>query len=210
MSHENYGRHRAETADQTPVRGVDFGPFDISEISPEVLDEFRRPSTDEVVVRTRSLWLRVPLGSTINEVYDEDRGKASGLLIGIKGTSQLEPMTISLTVYAAATSDQLWASQGKSAMVESMEGDSLSPQVRSGIWGYEILSRVGVHGGQQFIVVGADGPRWMVRAVAYGKYMVQGNWEIVAEILNSCVVNRGEIPEPPGVELDVSLLPFIG
>ena len=72
-----------------------------------------------------------------------------------------------------------------------------------GPWGDEV---VGVRDDMQMRIIGADGPRWMMRLTLSGPTASADELaEIGRGIMARCFVNRGDNPMPAGQPLPVTL-----
>lgn len=192
------------TTEPAPTQGIDFGPYDITDVTPADLDALRTPDPTYPVVRTQHAWLRVPAGTRCRENTRPD-GVVDGLSAIIPGTPTHEAFTATVAVFAAPTDYNLWAKKGHDIMVRRFLEQGGSVEMVPTVWGDGLLWNV-PDGHQSFFVIGADGPRWAVRVTAYGPFMGAPEREAVMDILNSCVIYRGTDPQGPGQCLNLSLL----
>lgn len=204
---ETESKHRGQSDDDVvgEGRGVSYGPYDISELTDADREHMHLSYGGDVVVKTRSLWFRVLRGSKIYELTRDD-GFVEGLLVEVPGVPDREAMALSISVSGSPKSQGFWETTGFATTLKQMDESALSPEKRDVIWGDAIYGHVDQKGGQEFFIIGVDGPRWVLKVVAYGHYMSDASFDYAMEVVNSCIVNRGSAAVVPGTPLDVTIL----
>lgn len=206
----------AENADNTPVRGVDYGPYDFytGEVSETMLDMFLDGDVadDARTVVGQSMIFIVPDFATVREVrtpvdrYNETTKQheqqhiVEGLNIHIPGDNIDEPFNISVSVHGSPKSKPLWATVGRDEYLEYCAQNSMRDvTIVPTLWGDSLWMRS--HDSdfaQQLVVLACDGPRWTVRMVGYGRGLSDYHMNIMAEMMNNIIVYRDGSPKAPG------------
>lgn len=167
------------------------GPFDFQEASPTEFDfsDFAKAS--------------VNLGSVLLPIPHEGDIQVE---MGPDGPTMLHVATqhgrVTPVAFAAPKSGGLWE-QSATEIKAGLESDGLSVRVEKGPWGSEIVGRTGE---MEMRIIGADGPRWMLRMTAAGP---AANAETLARtargLMAHTFVSRGDNPMPAGQPLPVTL-----
>ncbi|GGK40939.1 DUF3710 domain-containing protein [Nocardia camponoti] len=169
--------------------GVGFGPYDISEVSAELIEQ------------------RLDLGSVLIPVPD---GGQLQVEMSPDGTPQAvhlatEHGRLTVAAYAAPKSAGQWRTVAAD-LAASMRADGATVTIEKGPWGREIKA---VTEGADLRFVGVDGPRWMVRMVAAGPTgAVEEHGPLIAAaraVLGATLVRRGDEPLPVRDPLPVVL-----
>jgi len=136
-----------------------------------------------------------------------DVDEASKKIVAL--TLELSGHRLQLQAFSASKSSGIWldtldalekgiASQGGSASrAEGLVGTELHAEVPLDINGSKQL--------RQTRFIGVDGPRWFLRGVINSPQLDESNYAKLVEIFRSTVVNRGDIPMPPGELLPLRL-----
>jgi hypothetical protein len=168
------------------------GPWDVSEL------DSTNPRHTLARLDLGGLRVRPTAGMKVQMQVDQTSGKATSvLLVGDQGAVQL--MAI-----AAAKSKPLWP-QTKRALQSDADRKGGSAQDGKGPWGPVLRMALpatgpdGKQGVQPSVVLGIDGPRWMLRATMIGKAAVdQAQMNQMMGIVQDTVVVRGDEPMAPG------------
>ncbi len=169
------------------------GPFDVSEVGQ------LRPYIDFGSIRlapSKDIKLRAEL--------EEKTKKVVAITILFPET------TLQLQAFAAPKSKGIW-SEALEPIQNSINKQGGTAEVRSGLLGEEVRARVSVEkdgkkGYRDSVFIGADGPRWMLRGVIYGKAATDSSeYQKAIEMFRSTVVDRGSLPLPPNELLPLSL-----
>ena len=167
------------------------GPFDADEAKPEDFDfsDFAKAS-----LNLGSVLLTIPREGDIQ------------VEMGPQGPTMLHVATpfgrITPVAFAAPTSGGQWA-QSAEEIRDGLANDGLDVTVEQGPWGAEV---VGERGDMAMRIMGADGPRWMMRLTLAGP---KGQSEDLARlgrgVMARSFVTRGDNPMPAGQPLPVTL-----
>lgn len=168
------------------------GPWDVSELDPD------NPRHTVARLDIGGLRVRPAAGMKVQMQVDKASGKATSvLLVGDQGAVQL--MAI-----AAAKSKPLWP-QTRRALQSDADRKGGSAQDGKGPWGPVLRMALpattaeGQQGVHPSVVLGIDGPRWMLRATMIGKAAVdQAQMNLMMGIVQDTVVVRGDEPMAPG------------
>jgi hypothetical protein len=173
------------------------GPWDVDEL------DGSHPSHERARVDLGGLRVRPVPGMQIQMQVDSTTGKATSvLLIG-------EDAALQLLAVAAARSVPMWPT-----MIAAVAADATrrggTAQRAPGPWGQLLQMQMpattstGVSGVQPSMVVGIDGPRWMLRATLIGKAAVeQEAHDRLLAVVQDTVVVRGEVPMSPGEVIEL-------
>ena len=167
------------------------GPFDIDSASPTQFDfsDFAKAS-----LNLGSMLLPIP---HVGDIQVE---------MGPTGPTMLHVATqhgrVTPVAFAAPTSGGLWEESAEEIR-QGLESDGLDVQIEQGPWGSEVVGRTS---DMEMRIIGADGPRWMLRMTASGP---AGQAEELADIARGVLVrsfvSRGDNPMPAGQPLPVTL-----
>lgn len=146
-------------------------------------------------VHTACAQFHVPRGARVIEERPAG-GRADGLHV------VLGDVRVVISVHGAAKSEPLWQ-QHRNFMIEEIAAAGGDVSVVPGVGGERICAMLP---GQEIVAAGVDGPRWMVRAVAYG-YDFDGCdvHGLLDDLLADFVVFRGAGPVGPGLPLDMTV-----
>lgn len=194
------------------TRGVDHGPYDASELESGTLedviggslDDERHSAEKSVRVWAKSATFLIPRGSHVQEEFstDDESEKADALHISVPGGDLHDNVTVVVSIFSANSESRLW-SDSEYKNVYALLGPDARKEVRMGLWGPIVA---GSTSNQSVYVLGADGPRWMIKIAAYAAEMNDAAVSRVKAILDSVIVNRPRneaIPE--GQPLDLSV-----
>lgn len=184
----------AAASDQAPAGTglpTESGPFDVADANPEEFDfsDFAKAS-----VNLGSVLLAVPHSGDIQ------------VEMGQQGPTMLHVVTtagrITPVAFAAPTSGGLWETSSRE-IAEGLSNDGLQVHLEEGPWGDEV---VGVRDEMQMRIIGADGPRWMMRLTLSGPVASADELaDIGRGVMARCFVSRGNNPMPAGQPLPVTL-----
>lgn len=185
----------AATATEQAAAGTalptESGPFDVADAKPEEFDfsDFAKAS-----VNLGSVLLAVPHAGDIQ------------VEMGPQGPTMLHVVTtagrITPVAFAAPTSGGLWETSSRE-IAEGLSNDGLQVHLEEGPWGDEV---VGVRDEMQMRIIGADGPRWMMRLTLSGPVASADELaDIGRGVMARCFVSRGNNPMPAGQPLPVTL-----
>ncbi|WP_448850891.1 DUF3710 domain-containing protein [Corynebacterium sp. 335C] len=175
-----------------PAPEVDeAGPFDAQA---EDIGEFDFSSFAKATVNLGSIILPVPHQGDVQ------------VEMGPKGPTMLHLVTVAgrLTpvAFAAPTSGGQWESSARE-IAEGLSRDGLAVRIEQGPWGDEI---VGEKDDLAMRVIGADGPRWMLRMTMSGPAdRADELAEVGRGVVARTFVHRGDDPMPAGQVLPVTL-----
>ena len=172
---------------------VENGPFDISEVGQ------LRPYIDFGSIRVspnKDAKLRVELEEKSKKVV------AITILFG--------ETTMQLQAFAAPKSSGIWH-EALEPIQNSIRKQGGTAEVVKGMLGEEVRAQIpiesdGKKGFRTSIFLGADGPRWMLRGVIFGKAAHDSeHYQKAIEEFRSTVVDRGNVPLPPNELLPLKL-----
>ena len=176
---------------EQPVQGEDFGPFDGDTLDYRDYNfsDFAKGGLD-----LGSMMIPVPHEAEVQVEMGED------------GPQMLHILTpfgrVTPVAFAAPTTGELWDNTVPT-LIEGMTADGLEATTEEGPWGAEIVAQ---SGDGTLRVIGATGPRWMLRMTLAGP---QESAEQMAalgrEIIARTFVVRGTDPIPAGDPLPVQL-----
>jgi len=180
----------AEDASGKPARTN--GPWDVDELDGSHASH-ERPRLD-----LGSLRIRVSPGTKLQMQVDKGSGKATGVLL------MGEQYGLQLMAIAASKSLPLWP-QTRAAIAADATRRGGTAQEAPGPWGSVLQLSLpataadGTSGVTPSLVLGVDGPRWMLRATFLGRAAIdQALHNEMLAVLQDTVVVRGEEPMPPG------------
>lgn len=167
------------------------GPWDVSE-----LDD--RPSHTSARLDLGGVRIRPVAGMKVQMQVDKDSGQATSvMLVSDQGALQL-------MVIAAPKSKPLWP-QTMRALRSDADRRGGTAQDGKGPWGPVLRMALpaatadGKQGVQPSVVLGIDGPRWLLRATLIGRAAVdQEQMNRMMAIVQDTVVVRGDQPMAPG------------
>lgn len=219
----------ASTRDYGPLDSSNVGPefFEELKYRPERPRD-RRHAMDSLHVWTTSLVFYAPQGITVFEEVEtasqvESENTAADSLPGaeeemppnerqpdvlhvmVPGRIAGQDMWISLSVFAAPRTENLWNSSGWEHSFSQLTAENAEISLRETPWGIGVSAR---YPNQQIEVIGVDGPRWTLRATVstYGETMNDFSLRLAQDIVESAVVHRGFAPVGPGECLPVGLI----
>ena len=177
-------------ADQ-PVQGEDFGPFD-----GDTLDyrEYNFSDFAKGGLDLGSMMIPVPHEAEVQVEMGDD------------GPQMLHILTpfgrVTPVAFAAPTTGELWDNTVPT-LIEGMAADGLEATTEEGPWGAEIVAESGEG---TLRVIGATGPRWMLRMTLAGPQEAAEQMAALGrEIIARTFVVRGTDPIPAGDPLPVQL-----
>lgn len=177
-------------ADQ-PVQGEDFGPFD-----GDTLDyrEYNFSDFAKGGLDLGSMMIPVPHEAEVQVEMSDD------------GPQMLHILTpfgrVTPVAFAAPTTGELWDNTVPT-LIEGMAADGLEATTEDGPWGAEIVAESGEG---TLRVIGATGPRWMLRMTLAGPQEAADQMAALGrEIIARTFVVRGTEPIPAGDPLPVQL-----
>lgn len=178
----------------TSRRGVDHGPWDISEV-------------DDLASRfdLGALVIPAPEGLELRLEIEDATHTVTGL------TLAEEASTMQLQVFAAPKTEGAWEGI-RTEIAENLVAAGATVEHAEGTFGPELRTRMPMpdeHGRTVFGPVsflGIDGPRWFLRAVLAGRAAVEDDVRTTFEgILREVVVRRGDHPMAPREVLPLDL-----
>lgn len=168
------------------------GPWDVDEL------DGSHPSHERPRLDLGSLRIRVAPGTRLQMQVDKGTGKATGVLL------MGEQYGLQLMAIAASKSLPLWP-QTRAAIAADAGRRGGTAQEAPGPWGSVLQLSLpataadGTSGVTPSLVLGVDGPRWMLRATFLGRAAIdQTLHNQMLAVLQDTVVVRGEEPMPPG------------
>ncbi|MCZ9308521.1 DUF3710 domain-containing protein [Corynebacterium uberis] len=167
------------------------GPFDGDQVA---IEDFDFSDFSNGVLNLGSLKLPLPKESQIQVEMGEEGPR---MLHVVTRYGRITPVA-----FAAPTSTAQWR-QAVSEIMEKMTEDGLNPQIEDGPWGREVVAR-----GTAGIIrlIGADGPRWMLRFTLAGPLeMADELTEQGRQLVARTFVYRGDDPILAGNSLPVTL-----
>jgi hypothetical protein len=182
---------QSSTAEQPSKPDRPHGPWDVSE-----LDD--RPSHTAARLDLGGVRIRPVAGMKVQMQVDKNSGQATSvMLVSDQGALQL-------MVIAAPKSKPLWP-QTMRALRSDADRRGGSAQDGKGPWGPVLRMALpaatpdGKQGVQPSVVLGIDGPRWLLRATLIGRAAVdQEQMNRMMAIVQDTVVVRGDQPMAPG------------
>jgi hypothetical protein len=169
------------------------GPFDVSEIG------LLTPYVDFGAIR---------IAPTANVLIRADIDDNSKRVVAI--TLEQDGHRIQLQAFAASKVEGIWAST-LDAIESAIANQGGTCERITGLLGPETKASVPVTEGDKRVMresrfVGVDGPRWFLRGVMTGPELYsQTRYTALIELFRSVVVNRGEVPMPPGDLLPLTI-----
>lgn len=183
-----------EAQEPTPTRGVDHGPWDISEVD-GVGSRFDLGAI--AVAPMPHVELRVE--------FDEPSQKFTGV------TLALPESTLQIQAFAAPRSEGVWG-EIREEIAGNLSAAGAQVEQVAGPFGTELLTRMPASAPDGRTVftplcfVGVDGPRWFVRAVLAGTACTDpAAREPFEQTLRDLVVRRGDSPMAPREVLELTL-----
>jgi hypothetical protein len=173
------------------------GPWDVSEL------DGSDPSHERPRVDFGALRIRPMPGTQIQVQVDAGTNRASSLLlVG-------EDAVLQLLAVAAARSVPLWPARINAVAADATRRGGTA-QRSEGPWGPQLhlqlpaTTSTGASGVQPSIVLGIDGPRWMLRATVIGKAAIDPQaFARMLAVVQDTVVVRGDGPMAPGEVLEL-------
>lgn len=183
----------AAEASPAPEGGGETGPFDGDTLD---ITEFNFADFAVGILNLGSMRVPMPKGSQV-QVEMSDKGPRMVHILTPVG--RLTPVA-----FAAPTSGGLWE-DSISELTDTMRERGMAPELDSGPWGREIVTATEK---AESRVIGADGPRWMLRITAAGpKDKAAELADLAREVTARTFVYRGEKPILAGKSLPVVLPP---
>jgi hypothetical protein len=183
-------------SDEKPERPN--GPWDVTEL------DGSRPSHDAVRLDLGGLRLRPASGMKVQMQVDQSTGKATSVLL------VAENAALQLMAIAAGKTKPLWP-QTRGALKADADRKRGTTQDGSGPWGPVLRMSLpattsdGKTGVQPSVVLGIDGPRWMLRATMLGRAATdQEQMNRMMAIVQDTVVVRGDDPMAPGELIELT------
>lgn len=180
-----------DTPETSVVDAPVNGPFDVDSASPTQFDfsDFAKAS-----LNLGSMLLPIP---HVGDIQVE---------MGPTGPTMLHVATqhgrVTPVAFAAPTSGGLWEESAQE-IKEGLESDGLDVHVEQGPWGSEVVGRTS---DMEMRIIGADGPRWMLRMTASGPAnQAEELADLARGVLARSFVSRGDNPMPAGQPLPVTL-----
>ena len=173
------------------LQPVESGPFDVADSKPEEFDfsDFAKAS-----VNLGSVLLAVP---HVGDIQVEMGPQGPTMLHVVTPSGRITPVA-----FAAPTSGGLWGTSSRE-IADGLSKDGLDVHFEDGPWGEEV---VGVRDEMQMRIIGADGPRWMMRLTLSGPVDTADELaEVGRGMMARCFVSRGDNPMPAGQPLPVTL-----
>ena len=176
-----------------PVDRETAGPFDISEIG------LLTPYLDFGAIRV------APQADVLIRADIDDNTKR---VVAI--TLEHQGHRLQLQVFAASKTDGIWGTALES-IEQAINSQGGRAERVSGLLGPEVKASVPVQEGGQKVLresrfLGVDGPRWFLRGVLTGPELYsETRYTALIALFRSIVVNRGEIPMPPGDLLPLTI-----
>jgi hypothetical protein len=176
------------------------GPFDSTEVDPEVLEAEDRIDLGALVITT------LP-GMELRLQVEEQSGQVQAILL------VLEDSALELRAFAAPKSSGIWDELRREIAAEATRMGGTATEA-DGPFGTELVLVVPVQDpeGQIFSqtsrVIGVDGPRWLLRGTVLGRAAVEPDAaEAMETALRDVVVARGSEPMAVRESLPLRLPP---
>ncbi|MFI7061115.1 DUF3710 domain-containing protein [Kribbella sp. NPDC050124] len=176
------------------------GPFDSTEVDPEVLEAEDRIDLGALVISGRP-------GMELRLQVDEQSGQVQAILL------VLEDSALELRAFAAPKTSGIWTEVRREIAAEASRMGGTATET-DGPFGTELVLVVPVEDpdGQIFSqtsrVIGVDGPRWLLRATVLGRAAVEPDAAPpMEETLRSTIVVRGSEPMAVRESLPLRLPP---
>ncbi|MFG1623542.1 DUF3710 domain-containing protein [Kribbella sp. NPDC049227] len=176
------------------------GPFDSTEVDPEVLEAEDRIDLGALVVTGMP-------GMELRLQVDEQSGQVQAVLL------VLEDSALELRAFAAPKTSGIWSEVRREIAAEASRMGGTATE-SEGSFGTELVLVVPVEDpeGQIFSqtsrVLGVDGPRWLLRATVLGRAAVEPDAaSAMEEALRNVVVVRGSEPMAVRESLPLRLPP---
>jgi len=182
----------AESSDATAKPERPNGPWDVTEL------DGSRPSHSAPRLDLGGLRIRPAAGMQVQLQVDQSTGKATSVLL-VADNAALQLMAI-----AAGKTKPLWPTTRRAVQADA-DRKRGTTQEGDGPWGPVLRLSIpattsdGKTGVQPSVVLGIDGPRWMLRATMLGRAAVdQEQMNTMMAIVQDTVVVRGDEPMAPG------------
>ena len=201
--------------DHTLVRGIDHGPYDLSEVDSSFLDELKYPASKTQArhsrdsdtdlpthVWTKTLSFYVPAGVTVSEERVDD-SLTDVLHVNVPQTKSHCEFMLHISAFYAPTSMKLWNEIGYKEAESRLESEGVKIELGKGLWGPTVSARSLAN---EIYIVGADGPRWSLRVIADGVIVNENARKITRDVVDSAVVHRVNGAFAPGSAFDISLI----
>ncbi|MDO4609498.1 DUF3710 domain-containing protein [Corynebacterium sp.] len=167
------------------------GPFDAQA---DDIGQFDFSSFAKATVNLGSIILPVP---HVGDVQVEMGPQGPTMLHLVTAAGRMTPVA-----FAAPTSGGQWAESARE-IAEGLSRDGLVVRMEKGPWGDEV---VGEKDDLAMRILGADGPRWMLRMTLSGpKDKAHDLTEVGRGVMARTFVYRGDDPMPAGQVLPVTL-----
>ena len=175
-----------------PADRAESGPFDVAEVG--VLT----PYLDFGAIR---------LAPRADMQIRADVDEASKRVVAL--TVEINKHRMQLQAFAASKSEGLWR-QTLDALKSGIESQSGNATEQEGALGPELHAEVPVVVGdtsqlRNSIFLGCDGPKWFLRGVITAPEIDSDGYRELVAAFRSTVVNRGDLPMPPGDLLPLRL-----
>ncbi|MGW7679652.1 DUF3710 domain-containing protein [Kribbella sp. NPDC054772] len=177
----------AGTVDEAPADVRAEGPFDSSEVGPEVLEAEERIDLGALVITGMP-------GMELGLQVDEQSGVVQAVLM------MLEDSALELRAFAAPKKSGIWDEVRQEIAAEASRMGGTATETE-GTFGTELVLVVPVEDPQGQIfsqtsrVIGVDGPRWLLRGTVLGRAAVEPDAALpMEETLRNVVVVRGDEP----------------
>ncbi|MGV0436340.1 DUF3710 domain-containing protein [Corynebacterium mastitidis] len=177
------------------VRGLSCGPWDSSEVEPAALTRCGKHHLGRYVY-TPSGRFWVPFPMRIGQDAPVG-GVADRLMVTVGVTS------VQISILAAPKSEDLWHNQQRRDVYEQFLRSTDQVAYCEAAGATAVFVRAPR---QEVLVLGVDGPRWMVQLMVFTPELTETDLAWVHELLVDFVVMRGEYPAFPGQALDVTVL----
>lgn len=204
-----------DTKDLKLVRGVDHGPYDLSEVDPSFLDELKYPASKTrarhshdsnidlpIHVWTKSLSFYAPAGVQVAEERVDD-SFTDVLHVTVPQTKSHSEFVLHISAFYAPTSMRLWNELGYKEAKSQLESEGVKIELRKGLWGPTVSARSLAN---EIYIVGADGPRWSLRVIADGVIVNEHARKLTRDVVDSTVIHRVNGAFAPGSTFDISLI----